>query len=346
MLAPESLSLSILDLRGWKGDGIIAALNTPAENDCAGGLRVPVVNISSTLAESSVPRVSIDNRLIGELAADHLIKRGFQDFAYYGLKKVAYSQLRREGFEDRLATAGYRCSTFLSTPTFRLHGVKWQEQHHALADWIRSLKTPAALFAVTDYRAMQALDACRQIGLLAPQQKIAVLGVDNEEVICQHMIPTLSSVARDDKREGYRAAAVLDQLMQGKQELEEVLIPPLDVVERDSTGILAIHDDRVRKAIEYIFEFIEEPFDVNVLARHVEVSRRWLEYEFRNAVGESPYQYIRRQRLEHARRLLTTDRRAKIYEIARLTGFGSAKQFTVVFQQKYGMTPREYRRSV
>lgn len=306
---------------------------------------MPVVNISSTLPESTVPRVNIDNRLIGELAADHLIKRGFQDFAYYGLEKVAYSKLRHEGFANRLANAGLQCSTFMSTPTFRLHGVKWQEQHHALADWLKGLKTPVALFAVSDYRARQVLDACRQIGLLAPQQ-IAVLGVDNEEVICQHLIPKLSSVARDDRLEGYRAAALLDHLIQGKDTNEDVSIPPLGVVERESTGVLAVRDERIRKAIEYIFQYIEEPFDVDVLARHAGVSRRWLEYGFRKSVGESPYQYIRRQRLEHARRLLTTDRRMKIYEIARLAGFGSAKQFTVVFQQKFGVTPREYRRSV
>lgn len=346
MLAPESLSLSILDLRGWKGNGIIAALNTHAENECAGELPLPVVNMSSTLAKSSVPRVNIDNRLIGQIAADHLIKRGYQEFAYYGLKRVAYSKLRHEGFTSRLAETGFECGTFLSTPTFRLNGVKWQKQHHALADWLRGLQTPVALFAVTDYRAMQALDACRQIGYLAPQLQVAVLGVDNEEIICQHMNPTLSSVARNDRREGYRVAALLDQMMQGEQQREDILIPPLDVVERDSTRMVAIHDDRIRKAIKYIFEFIDVPFDVNVLAKHVGVSRSWLEYEFRTVVGESPYQYIRRQRLEHSRRLLSMNRRTKIYEIAKQTGFGSAKHFTVLFQQKYGVTPREYQRSI
>lgn len=345
LIAPESLSLSILDLRGWKGHGVIAALNTPAEAACARTLSLPVVNISSTLAKSSVPTVSIDNCLIGELAADHLINRGFQDFAYYGLKKVTYSKLRLEGFSKRLASVGFLCNTFLSPPTFRLHGVKWQEQHHALADWVGGLKTPVALFAVTDYRARQVLDACRQIGIRAPEQ-IAVLGVDNEEVICQHLVPTLSSVARDDLQEGYRAAALLDQLILGKKTDGNVSIPPLGVVKRESTGVLAVRDERIRNAIEYIIQHIEQPFDVDVIARHVGVSRRWLEYGFRKAVGESPYQYIRRQRLGHARHLLSKDRGMRIYEIARLTGFGSAKQFTVVFQQRYGMTPRGYRRSL
>ena len=104
--APESLALSVLDLKGWRGDGIIAALNTPAEASCAKGLSLPIVNISATLAKTPVPRVSVDSRVVGELAADHLIERGFQQFAYYGLRSVAYSAVRQEGFDGRLAHVG------------------------------------------------------------------------------------------------------------------------------------------------------------------------------------------------------------------------------------------------
>jgi LacI family transcriptional regulator len=343
--APESLSLSILDLQGRCGNGVIAALNTPVEVECAKSLRVPMVNISSATVESPVPRVNIDNRLLGEMAADHLIQRGFSNFAYYGLTKIGYSQLRQEGFESRLATAGFWCQVLLSEPTFGLHELHWQEQHQALAEWLQSLPTPVALFAVSDYRARQVLDVCREIHIVVPQD-IAVLGVDNEQIICQHIQPQLSSIARNDQLEGYQAAAVLHQLLQGKKTTDFILVPPAGIVERESTNVIAVSDSRIREAINYIFQHIEQPFGVGELAVHVGVSRRWLEYSFRENVGESPYKYIRRQQLEHARRLLAENPSVKIYQIAQRTGFNSAKRFMTAFRQSFGLSPREYRRSL
>jgi LacI family transcriptional regulator len=343
--APESLSLSILDLQNRCGDGVIAALNTPEEIECAKRINRPMVNISSATAESPVPRVNIDNRLLGEMAADHLIQRGFSNFAYYGLTRVGYSQLRQEGFETRLQAAGFRCTTLLAEPTFGLQELHWQEQHQALAEWLRSLAPPVALFAVSDYRARQVLDVCREIGITVPQD-VAVLGVDNEEVICQHIQPQLSSIARNDQLEGYQAAAVLHRLLQGQEASEFTSVPPAGIVERESTRVIAVSDSRIREAINYIFKHIEHPFGVQELAIHVGVSRRWLEYSFRETVGESPYKYIRRQQLEHARRLLGENPSTKIYQIAQRTGFNSAKRFMTAFRQSFGMSPREYRRSV
>ena len=342
--APESLSLSILDLRGRCGDGVIAALNTPEEVECAKSLRIPMVNISSAIAESPVPRVNIDNRLLGEMAADHLIQRGFSNFAFFGLTRIGYSQLRKEGFESRLANAGFRCNVLLAEPTLGQHELHWQEQHQALAEWLGFLPAPVALFAVSDYRARQVLDVCREIGIVVPQD-VAVLGVDNEVVICQHIQPQLSSIARNDRLEGYQAAAVLHKLLQGKPASDFTSVPPAGIVERESTRVVAVSDSRIREAINYIFQHIEQPFGVQELAIHVGVSRRWLEYSFRETVGESPYKYIRRQQLEHARRLLAENPTSKIYQIAQRTGFNSAKRFMTAFRQNFGQSPREYRRT-
>jgi LacI family transcriptional regulator len=343
--APESLALSVLDLKGWRGDGIIAALNTPAEATCAKGLALPIVNISATLAKTPVPRVSVDSRLVGELAADHLVERGFQQFAYYGLRSVAYSAIRQEGFDDRLATSGCRSTALLMPPTYRVRSQQWRDQQHKLVQWLSRLAKPVGLFAVTDYRARQTLDACRQVGLRVPQQ-VAVIGVDNEEVICAHVQPRLSSVARNNRQEGYHAAAMLDQLIRRKPvpSMEET-IPPLGVVPRESTETVAFQDPRLCEAIDYLNQNIAAPLGVQELASHVGVSRRWMEYAFREALGESPYQYIRRRRLKLAQRLLEKDARVKIYEIAQQTGFASAKQFSMAFSQEFGSSPRDYQRS-
>jgi LacI family transcriptional regulator, galactose operon repressor len=343
--APESLSLSVLDLRGWHGDGVIAALNTPAEAACVKDWSVPTVNISGALVDTPVPRIGVDNRLVGELAADHLIERGFQEFAHYGLKSVAYSTIRRVAFEARLTESGFHSESLLMPPTYRARGPHWRDQQRKLLTWLDALPKPIGLFAVTDYRARQVLDACRQVGLRVPQQ-VAVIGVDNEEVICAHVRPQLSSVGRNNQQEGYHAASVLDRLIRGKPASnKEETIPPLGVVARESTETVAFEDLRLCEAIDFVNGHIEEPIGVQEVASHIGASRRWLEYAFREALGESPYQYIRSRRLKMARRLLEEEPSAKLYEIARRTGFSSAKQFSTAFCQSFGVSPREYQRN-
>jgi LacI family transcriptional regulator len=230
-------------------------------------------------------------------------------------------------------------------PTYRLRSQQWRDQQRKLVQWLERLPKPVGLFAVTDYRARQALDACRQVGLRVPQQ-VAVIGVDNEEVICAHVQPRLTSVARNNRQEGYQAAAMLDQLLRRKPlpKMEES-IPPLGVVVRESTETVAFQDPRLCDAIDYLNENLASPLGVQELASHVGVSRRWMEYAFREALGQSPYQYIRRRRLKLAQQLLEKDARAKIYEVARQTGFSSAKQFSMAFSQEFGSSPREYQRT-
>jgi LacI family transcriptional regulator len=343
--APESLALSVTDLSEWRGDGIIAAINTPAEAACVDALKIPIVNISGTLPKSPVPRVSLDNGLVGRLAAEHLIERGFREFAFFGLRNVAYSSVRQSAFNARLEAAGLDSVELLMPPTYRGVGAHWREQQRRLIKWLTGLPTPIGLFAVTDYRARQVLDACRQVGLRVPQQ-VAVIGVDNEEVICVHVQPQLSSVARNNQQEGYHAAAMLDQLIRGKKtDNQEEMIPPLGVVCRQSTETVAFKDARLCEAIEYLNQHIEDPIGVQELASHVGVSRRWMEYAFRDALGESPYQYIRHRRLKLAQHLLEEEPGTKIYQVARRTGFTSAKQLSMAFGQEFGQSPREYQRA-
>jgi LacI family transcriptional regulator len=343
--APESLALSVLDLRGWRGDGIIAAINTAAEAACVKELEMPIINISGTLPKTPVPRVSLDNRQVGTLAAQHLIERGFRVFAYYGLRDVAYSAVRQHAFEAQLEAAGFNSNSLLMPPTYRAKGLHWHDHQRRLVKWLSGLPTPIGLFAVTDYRAQQVLDACRQMGLRVPQQ-VAVVGVDNEEVICAHVQPKLSSVARNNQQEGYHAAAMLDRLIHGKAvDMVEEMIPPLGVVARESTDTVAFKDARLCAAIEYLNKHIEDPIGVQELASHVGVSRRWMEYAFRDALGESPYQYIRNRRLKLAQHLLEEEPGTKIYQVAKRTGFTSAKQLAMAFGQEYGLSPREYQRS-
>jgi LacI family transcriptional regulator len=345
VMAAESLAMSVLDLKSWSGDGILAALNTEQEAELAQSLSMPIINISSALEKSPVPRSMVDNTAIGVLAAEHLKTKGFQTYAFYGLTGVSYSTQRFMSYRQCLLEAGFDCTLFLAEPTYGLPGIDWQRQHHDLLEWIRGLPTPCGIFAVSDYRAIQVLNACRRLGIHVPG-RMAVLGVDNEQVICEHSHPRLSSVSRNDGMEGYRAAELLDCLMKGLEVPNESVTAPLQVVERQSTATFAVTDPRLQAALTYLHDHLEDPISIDQVISHAQVSRRWLEYTFRDVLGETPYQYLRRQRLAHAKRLLATEPATKIYGIAQRSGFSSAKQLTIAFQQEFGQSPREYRRNV
>jgi len=343
IIAPEWLSLSVLHLVGWPGDGVIAALNTPKEAACAAKFHLPLVNMSSALAESPVPRSIVDNRAIGELAAEHLLERGFQSYAFYGIRDIEYSAHRLAGFEQRLAAGGYQAGVFTPRATFRLRGQFWLQQRGALTEWLSRLPLPCGLLAVSDVRARQVIEACYQLQIKVPEQ-VAVIGVDDQQIICEHTHPTISSIARNNILEGYSAALLLDRLMRGRKDgLKDRLIRPLQVVARESTATFAVSDERLRQALEYFQHHIEDPVTVAELCSHAGVSRRWLEYAFRDKLDETPYHYIRRQRLEHARRLLAEEPETKIYRIAKRIGFSSAKQLTKAFRREFGLSPREFR---
>jgi LacI family transcriptional regulator len=345
IIAPEWNAVSILHLAGWPGDGVIAALNTAKEAKCAATFHLPMVNISGVLVESPVPRSQVDNRAIGVLAAEHLLERGFRLFAYYGMKDVEYSNRRIQGFQQKLAESGYNCDALIVPSTFGMQGNFWLRQQRDLTEWIAKLALPCGLFAASDARARQAINACEELGIRVPEQ-IAVLGVDDQQIICEHCHPTISSVARNNIREGYQAAMLLDQLMRQKKiSHTNEYIAPLGIVSRESTATLAVSDDRLRTAIEYFQENIEEPVSVAEMCTHAGVSRRWLEYAFRSMLGETPFNYMRKQRLEHARRLLAEEPSTKINRIARRSGYTSANQLAKAFRREFGESPRDFRKS-
>jgi LacI family transcriptional regulator len=345
IFAPEWNTVSIKQLVGWPGDGIIAALNTPSEAECAAHFDIPIVNISSALSESPVPRSIVDNHAIGVLAAEHLMERGFNSYAFYGMKDVEYSRERFRGFDEVLRTVSCHASSLTLKSTFHIRGNVWLKQQQQLTKWLASLERPCGVFAASDARARQVINSCDQLNIRVPEQ-IAVVGVDDQQIICEHVHPTITSVARNNLVEGYTAAALLDRLMSRRKAPPAVqLIAPLRVVARESTATFAISDERLRSALIYFQEHLDEPLTVNELSAHAGVSRRWLEYSFNNVLGETPHQYMRRQRLENARRLLTEEPTTKIYRIAQRVGFSSAKQLTKVFRREFGAGPREFRRN-
>ena len=341
-MSPDSLVLSVQDLRGWTGDGIIARINTQAEAQAVAQLEPSVVNVSGVFAESPVPRVTVDNLAVGRTAAEHLLQRGFARFAYYGVKGMWYAQLRGEGFVEASEQAGGTCDVFEGQSSFE-GGWVWDKMDEELQAWLSSLSPPVGLFACNDYRARMVLEACGWLGLRVPDD-VSVLGVNNDEIACECCEPPLSSVSCEAEHAGYAAAEMLDALMDGRKlPQKQLLIAPGSVVERRSTDTLEVEDTKAAEALQYVRDHLDEQISVADVTRHMDVSRRWLERAFRESVGRTPGEYISHARIERAKRLLDGRKEMTLKRVARLCGFSSVKRLRAAFERFTGISLRQYR---
>ncbi len=338
----ENFTASITSLVGWSGDGIIAPLRTKREVEIAKAFGVPVVNTSGHLRDGGFPCVMVDQEEVGRLAAAHLLERGFKRFGYYGQKNAWYSKQRQSGFVERIREGGGECSV-LEAPRFfkNEYWVGWERQ---LEPWLATLKRPVGIMAVHDFRARMVLEVCMRMGLDVPKE-VAIIGVDNDEVACEFSDIPITSVARDSRREGYEAAALLDRLMHGRKGARSVLVPPKGVVSRQSTAVDAIENPHVAEAVKYIKANLDRSFGIGALERHLDVSRRYLYYQFQQCLNCTPHDYISRLRVELAKKMLLDPKKPQLQEISRACGFSEPRRFRIVFQRLTGLSPSEFRRS-
>lgn len=330
-------------LEGWHGDGIIARSMTRWLMDTVQRTGVPLVNLFDRDRVAGIPTACSDQAAIGRMAAEHLIERGYKAFAFCGYQGEDWSYGRREAFRERLARSGY--GPLLYESHWHGHLARtWEREQAGLCEWVQTLPQPCGVFACNDVRAQQLLDACRLCELAVPE-KIAVLGVDNDELLCQLCTPPLSSVIPDTERIGYLAAEMLAQLMAGQTVPAEVIrVPPLGVATRQSSDSVAIDDAQIAAAVRFIREQACRGTTVAELLQHVPMSRSALERGFRKFLGRSPQQEIRNVQLKRCQTLLSetdmpTDR------IAGLCGFVHPEYMHVVFKRELGMTPGQFRRS-
>lgn len=340
---PETVTMPIQSLRGWRGDGVIAVVLTPGDVRAVKQLGLPGVTFAGALADPGVPRVMANNVAIGRLAADHLLTRGFPRFGYYGLHNVRYAQDRGDGFLRRLAERSRSASVHLSRNTIGASH-PWKDEMGKLEHWIRTLEGPVGIFAANDMRARMLLDVCQAVGRKVPDD-VGVIGVDNDLVTCEFSDPPLSSIACDWYRIGTEAAAVLDRLMHGKAPpSEDLLIDPIGVVKRRSTDVLVVDHPSVAKAIQYIREHLSQNFGIETLLQETMTSRRSLELGFKRSLGCTPHDFLSRERVAKAKELLTSDPKMKLAAIGAACGFTDVRRLRIVFERVEGMTPADYRR--
>ncbi|MEZ6137631.1 MAG: DNA-binding transcriptional regulator [Pirellulaceae bacterium] len=327
----------------WKGDGIIARIETDEIASALRNTRLPVVDVSAARHLPDIPWVETDDEAIAELGVNHLLDRGFRNLGYCGDPGFNWSNWRREKFRSLAESAGVRPRIYDSLsrndPQY-----SWNREKRGLAKWLKNMPRPIGIFACYDIQAQKVLEVCRELGIAVPEE-IAVLGVDNDQLLCELADPPLSSVMCNTHRTGFEAANLLDRMMNGSQiGSAPILVAPLGIQARQSTDILAIDDPDVAVALRFLREHALEGINVADVVRQVPLSRRVFESRFMKILGRSPHEELTRLKLVRMKELLTeTD--LSLSEIARRTGFEHDEYMCVFFRKAEGMPPGKYRQA-
>jgi len=325
-------------LCAWEGHGIIARVTG---DRMAAALRtkgLPVVDVAAALPDPVFPRVATDSRAATQLAFDHLRERGFRHFAYCGDTRFWWSVQRERYFVAQVRAAGFDCAVFGPRAARTGSDAALEE----LARWLLGLPKPVGVLACYDVRGQQVLEACAEAGLAVPDV-VAVIGVHNDELLCDLCEPPLTSVNPNARRAGYEAASLLARLMEGeKVPVEARLIEPVGVVQRQSTDVVAVDDPKVSAAVRYIRAHVTEGIGVGDVLRAVPISRTLLERKFKRLFGHTPHEHILRTKLARVRAMLVeTD--LPVALIAERMGFEHTEYLSVAFRREMGVTPSAYR---
>jgi LacI family transcriptional regulator len=333
-------------LRALRPAGIIAQVYNDEMAEALASFRRPLVNVSGVMNDLPFPRVGCDDPQTGRLAADHLLDRGFRQFGFAGQPTHAYSNRREEGFREVIKAAGYAVSCHHERePTpFDPRGRLWALDA-AVRRWMASLPKPVGVFVPNDLWGLQLAEVCRQERLRVPED-VAIVGVDNDDLLCELARPALSSVIVPADRIGFEAAGLLDRYLQGgrtRTPPPPLLLPPPGVLIRRSSDVLSIEDAVVAAAIHYIREHAHRPIQVADILEAVSVSRRSLERRFRARLARSVWDEIRQAHMRKAKASLS-DTELPMSVVAANSGFSESKHLSTVFRQETGMTPTAYRR--
>ena len=329
-------------LKNWNPDGIICHLFQPQVAEGILELNVPSVNTTSTL-DLELPLVDVDHIRAGQMAAEYLLSKRFENFGYLGSKKTGFSRGREAGFRQTLQQAGFNLQTCYIEymPQAQLDD-QWSHIDSKVISWLDRLEKPVAVFASNDIPARDLANACTQLQIKIPDE-VAILGVDNDEFLCSFSNPPLSSIAVPGEQIGFAAAKMLDSLM-GQESLRcpSQLIQPTHVVERQSTDIVAINDRLVSQILKFIRMHFASPIGVADIAKEFDTSRRKIERRFRQKIGRTILEEIRSVRITHAKELLANTSES-VERVAEQSGFSSGRRFATVFRQSNDMSPSEFR---
>lgn len=327
-------------LKGWGVDGMIVAVldNKSVSKYTLPG--VPTIVVMQKEYISGYINITGNFKRTGTIAAEYFLNKGFNNFGFCSWNDALWAVNRGKAFQERLANNGYKVH-WHGEIFPRLHGM-WEMQQQHLIKYLRDLPKPIAILACNDDCARHVLEACNRAEIHVPEQ-IAVLGVDNDDTVCNLTYPPLSSVAVNAAKAGFEAAQALHNLMQKKPYNHDIIVEPLQVVTRHSTDVLAIEDTDVASAIAFIRQNASKVITVADVVAATSLSRRQLERRFHTTIGRTIHKEIRKSRADMiANMLANTD--LNISEISNIMGYYEDGHLRRYFQQEMGLSPSAYRR--
>ncbi|MCL2645492.1 MAG: DNA-binding transcriptional regulator [Phycisphaerales bacterium] len=306
--------------------------------------KVPIVAVGITgpsAVPKHLPHLLENHDEIAKMAVEHFIERGFRNFAYYAFRGYHMAKIYGSAFRSLLHAHGFACSWFKKEAGKDIRSET--ENDLKMNEWIRKLPKPVAVLASWDGAAREVTMACRKMNIAVPEQ-VSVLGTGNDEYQCLLCSPHLSSLDPGLERLGYESARMLDHMLRkgGRVKAGPILFPPIRVVTRQSTDVIAVSDERVAAAVRKIHEHLTAGVNVKQLVHELGMGRRTLELAFKKHLGRTVYDQIVRTQIERASRLLE-DGELPVAEIAQRCGIQHASHFCAFFKKQTGSTPLEYR---
>ena len=318
----------------WKADAIIGRWNDDKLH-LLDGIDIPVILQNNRRRSDVFSNISGDYDATGRLAAQFFMKKLYTEYAFYGIKDLVWSEERCQGFQSEVL----RCKGNFHSYVDQVGG----DNRETVARWLESLPKPVAVFCCDDSRALFLTETCKITGIRVPED-VAILGVDDDDLLCNISDPTLSSIEMDVENGGYMTCKLLhERLKSGSMKPFNVNITPLRIQERSSTSAINISDPHVLKLIKEIEENYARDLTMEELLQTISLSRRSIEMRFKKATGVTIYQYLLRVRVDHLAYLLaTTDRPYSdvVYDV----GFRDITNVSRTFRKFKGCSPQEWRR--
>jgi LacI family transcriptional regulator, galactose operon repressor len=332
---------------GWDGDGILAWL--AAGDDLAEFVvraRKPTVDFSLRRPHLKFPRVLYDHAQAARLVAEHFLTRGFTNFLYYSDEKNWSFEERGTAFVESVRQAGYPCHWLRWSPSStsgqRAHE-EWKRRRRRLVAELKRMPKPLATYAGADRMAVDIMESCESSQLRVPEQ-VAIVAPDNSFLAVESMSIPISSIEPNLETMGYRGAALLDDLLNGKPPPKQpIRMPPLGLIVRKSSDMLAVNHKGVARAVRFVWEHYHEPIHVSDLAKVAGMSLRGFQEAFMEHIGRAPRDELHRVRIDHAKKLLTMTSE-KTESVAAKCGYPNINSFWVSFRNATGTPPAQYRR--
>lgn len=343
VLQAESTPETFRFLRNLDCDGAIVRITSTATRREATKVQFPVVNMSSWLEDPGVPTVRTDWRMLGRLAAEYLLEKGFRRFGCVVVPGGWYIQARFHTFAEAIHQRGLKLDLFqLRTKQPERVQPLAEEERRRFKQWVTRLQPPAALVLTDDWDAPTLMEACREIDFQIPRDLVILSTGIHAEVLPQ-CCPALSGAQEDMQTQAKMAIELLEMMMAGRPANPAIIsVPPLGIIERASTATMAIEDREVAHAVEFIRAHGCEPVNVSSLMDRAGISRSTLDRRFAQVMGQTPHEYLIQQRLQRAKEILRLDKPPTMEAIARQCGFRDFRELKRVFKRLTGIFPRDW----